>query len=125
MQCQQRLRKIINPVDARLLIGGIGSAANQRIDVFNPARPDELVSTIARARPPWWRRDSSGESRATGMGGQELHGTRGSSAVSDRLVDDIDERVVLLSAKTARHRPNRASLRTYRCANALRWRWRN
>ena len=39
------------PVHANMLIGGEWINSNQRIEVFNPARPDELVGTIPRGTP--------------------------------------------------------------------------
>ena len=39
------------PVHARMLIGGEWISSAQRIEVFNPARPDELVGTIPRGAP--------------------------------------------------------------------------
>ncbi len=45
------LRREWKPVHARMLIGGEWISAGQRIDVFNPARPDELVGSIPRGTP--------------------------------------------------------------------------
>ncbi|HEX5279831.1 MAG TPA: aldehyde dehydrogenase family protein [Micropepsaceae bacterium] len=45
------LRNEWKPVHARMLIGGEWTNSSQRIDVFNPARPDELVGTVPRGTP--------------------------------------------------------------------------
>lgn len=45
------LRNEWRPVHARMLIGSEWISATQRIDVFNPARPDELVGTVPRGTP--------------------------------------------------------------------------
>jgi len=42
------LRNEWRPIHARMLIGGEWTGASERIDVFNPARPDELVGTVPR-----------------------------------------------------------------------------
>ncbi|HEY4134021.1 MAG TPA: aldehyde dehydrogenase family protein [Alphaproteobacteria bacterium] len=39
------------PVAAKMLIGGEWVAGNRQIEVFNPARPDELVGTVPRCTP--------------------------------------------------------------------------
>ncbi len=39
------------PVHAKMLIGGKSVDSNRLIEVFNPARPDELVGTVPRGTP--------------------------------------------------------------------------
>ena len=39
------------PFDATMLIGGDSVGAERRIDVRNPARPDEVVGSVARGTP--------------------------------------------------------------------------
>lgn len=45
------LRNEWRPIHARMLIGGEWTSGSQRIEVFNPARPDELVGTIPHGTP--------------------------------------------------------------------------
>ena len=80
-----------------MLVGGEWIDSNQHIEVFNPARPDELVGTIPRGTPddveraiaaakaaqPAWARNSFTE-RA-----------RIIAPLLERLAEDIDERAAL------------------------------
>lgn len=91
------LRDDWRPVHARMLIGGEWTNTSQRIDVFNPAHPDELVGTIPRcapddvgcaitaakaAQPAWASKSYAGRARVL-------------ASLLDRLAADIDERAVL------------------------------
>src|SRR5215471_2360263 len=85
------------PVEARMLIGGDWVSSNQRIDVFNPARPDELVGTIARGTPAMVERAIAAAKAAQPEWAAKTYSQRAETLakVLDRLSDDIDERVVL------------------------------
>ena len=85
------------PVHAKMLIGGEWVDSDRHIDVFNPARPDELVGTIplgspadvegaiaaAKAAQPAWALKSYGE-RAQIL-----------APLLERLSEEVDERVSL------------------------------
>src|SRR5215510_4449163 len=85
------------PVDARMLIGGDWISGNQRIDVFNPARPDELVGTIVRGTSSSVERAIAAAKAAQPQWAAKTYSQRAEilAKVLDRLGDDIDERRVL------------------------------
>src|SRR5262245_4755319 len=86
-----------SPVHAGMLIGGDWVSSNQRIDVFNPARADELVGTIVRGTPSMVERAIAAAKAAQPAWAAKTYSQRAQilSKVLDRLGDDIDERVVL------------------------------
>src|SRR4051812_17753242 len=51
MSTASRTDNVPPPLHARMLIGGEWIADGARLEVRNPARPDELVGTIVRGTP--------------------------------------------------------------------------
>ncbi len=91
------LRNERKPVHARMLIGGEWTDSNQHIDVFNPARPDELVGTIPRGAP-----DDVEGAIAAAKAAQPVWASKSYSEralilapLLERLAEGIDERVAL------------------------------
>jgi len=80
-----------------MLIGGDWVSSNQRLEVFNPARPDELVGTIPRGTPSMVERAIAAAKAAQPAWAAKTYSQRAQilAKVLDRLSDDIDERVVL------------------------------
>jgi acyl-CoA reductase-like NAD-dependent aldehyde dehydrogenase len=101
------LRNEWRPVHARMLIGGEWTSGRQRLDVFNPAHPDELVGTVprgtredvtaaiaaAKAPQPAWAAKSFAE-RAQIL-----------APVLERLAGDIDARAVLFVRENGKTTP--------------------
>ena len=85
------------PVHARMLIGGEWTSAGRRIDVFNPARPDELVGTVPHGSPD----DVKAAIRCAklaqpGWAAKSYTERAGLIApLLDLLAGDIDERAIL------------------------------
>jgi acyl-CoA reductase-like NAD-dependent aldehyde dehydrogenase len=95
------------PVTADMLIGGEWIGSNRRIEVFNPARPDELVGTIARGTPDDVGRAVAAAKTAQPGWAAMTHAARAEvlSRVLDRLVDDMEERVVLFVRENGKTLP--------------------
>ena len=85
------------PIHARMLIGGEWISSAQRIEVFNPARPDELVGTIPRGAPADVQRAIAAAKAAQPLWGSKSYGERAKilAPVLERLASDIDERTAL------------------------------
>src|SRR5262249_33067407 len=86
-----------NPIHAQMLIGGEWIDSNQRIEVFSPARPDELVGTIARGAPEHVERAIAAAKAAQPAWAAKSYSERAQilSRVLERLGEDIDGRTAL------------------------------
>jgi acyl-CoA reductase-like NAD-dependent aldehyde dehydrogenase len=95
------------PVTADMLIGGKWIGSNLRIEVFNPARPDELVGTIARGTPDDVGRAVAAAKTAQPGWAAMTYAARAEvlSRVLDRLVDDMEERAVLFVRENGKTLP--------------------
>jgi delta 1-pyrroline-5-carboxylate dehydrogenase len=91
------LRKEQAPFHARMLIGGEWTSGTQRIEVFNPARPDELVGTVARGVPDDVERAIAAAKAAQPAWASKTYSERARiiAPVLERLAGDIDARTVL------------------------------
>jgi len=80
-----------------MLIGGEWANSDRRIDVFNPARPDELVGTIPRGAPGDAECAIAAAKSAQPDWASKTYGERAKiiAPVLERLAADIDERAVL------------------------------
>jgi acyl-CoA reductase-like NAD-dependent aldehyde dehydrogenase len=85
------------PVHAKILIGGEWTDSNRRIEVYNPARPDELVGTIPRCGP-----EDADRAIAAAKAAQPSWASRSYSErvqilapTLERLAAEMDERTVL------------------------------
>src|SRR3954469_9784989 len=85
------------PVHARMLIGGEWTSGSQRIEVFNPARADELVGTIPRGAPDDVEGAIAAAKFAQPVWASKRYTERAQilARLLDRLAEDIDERTVL------------------------------
>jgi len=90
-----------------MLIGGAWTDSSRRIEVFNPARPDELVGTVPRGAP-----DDVGRAIAAAKAAQPAWASKSYSEraqiiapVLERLTADIDERAVLFVRENGKTTP--------------------
>jgi len=91
------LRNEWRPVHARMLIGGEWSNSGERIEVFNPARPDELVGTVPRGAPDDVERAIMAATAAQPDWASKSYSQRAQiiAPMLERLAGDVDERAVL------------------------------
>src|SRR5881394_3525394 len=91
------LRNQWQPMHARMLIGGEWTTGAQRIEVFSPARPDELVGTIPRGVPNDVERAIASAKVAQPSWASKSYGERARilAPVLERLAGDIEERTAL------------------------------
>ena len=91
------LRNEWRPVHARMLIGGEWTSTSQRIDVFNPAWPDELVGTVPRGAPSDVENAIKAAKLAQPAWASKSHVERAQiiAPLLERLAGNIDERVKL------------------------------
>ena len=91
------LRNEWRPVHARMLIGGEWSNSGERIEVFNPARSDELVGTVPRGAPDDVERAIMAATAAQPDWASKSYSQRAQiiAPMLERLAGDIDERAVL------------------------------
>ena len=91
------LRNERRPFHAGMLIGGEWTGGAQRIDVFNPARPDELVGTIPRGVPTDVEHAIAAAKAAQPGWASKSYSERARilTPVLERLAGDIDERTAL------------------------------
>src|SRR4029077_10223362 len=91
------LKNEFMPIHARMLIGGEWTDSNQRIDVFSPARPDELVGTIPRGTPDDVERAIKAAKAAQPAWAAKSYSERAQiiAPLLERLTGDIDERAAL------------------------------
>ena len=82
---------------AQMLIGSEWTGSAQRIEVFNPARPDELVGTIPRGVPGDVQRAIAAAKAAQPLWASKSYSERARilAPVLERLASDIDERTAL------------------------------
>jgi acyl-CoA reductase-like NAD-dependent aldehyde dehydrogenase len=101
------LRNERRPVHARMLIGGEWTNSSQRIDVFNPARPDELVGTIPRGAPDDVERAIRAVKAAQPIWASKSYGERAQilAPLLERLAGDIDERAILFVRENGKTTP--------------------
>jgi acyl-CoA reductase-like NAD-dependent aldehyde dehydrogenase len=80
-----------------MLIGGEWTDSNRRIDVFNPARPDELVGTIPRGTPDDVERAVAAAKAAQPAWARYSFSERAKflAPLLERLAEDIDKRAAL------------------------------
>jgi acyl-CoA reductase-like NAD-dependent aldehyde dehydrogenase len=80
-----------------MLIGGEWTNSNQRIEVFNPARPDELVGTVPRGAPDDVERAIRAAKAAQPDWASKSYIERAQiiAPLLERLAGDIDERAIL------------------------------
>src|SRR4030095_12554952 len=85
------------PVAAKMLIDGKWIDADRRIEVFNPARSNELVGTIPRGTPDDVNRTVAAAKRAQAAGAVKTYTERAEilARVLTNLAQDIDERAAL------------------------------
>jgi acyl-CoA reductase-like NAD-dependent aldehyde dehydrogenase len=90
-----------------MLIGGEWTGGTRHIDVFNPARPDELVGTIARGTPDDVARAIAAAKAAQPAWASQTYGERARilAPVLDRLADDIAARTVLFVRENGKTTP--------------------
>jgi acyl-CoA reductase-like NAD-dependent aldehyde dehydrogenase len=91
------LRTEWRPVHASMLIGGEWISTSQRIDVFNPARPEELVGTVPRGAPNDVERAIQAAKSAQPGWGAKSHVERAKiiAPLLETLAGDIEDRAVL------------------------------
>lgn len=91
------LRNTWKPIRARMLVDGEWTDSNQRIEVFNPARPDEVVGTIPRGTPDDVERAIAAAKAAQPAWARKSFSERARiiAPLLDRLAEDIDERASL------------------------------
>lgn len=91
------LRNEWKPVHARMLIGGEWTSASQRIEIFNPARPDELVGTIPYGTPADVESAIKAAKLAQPGWAAKSHVERARiiAPLLERLAADVDARTVL------------------------------
>jgi acyl-CoA reductase-like NAD-dependent aldehyde dehydrogenase len=96
-----------SPVHANMLIGGEWINSNRRIEVFNPARPDELVGTVPRGTPENVERAIAAAKAAQPAWAAKTYSERAQilSHVIERLGDDIDARTVLFVRENGKTTP--------------------
>jgi len=101
------LRNETRPIHARMLIGGEWTGSNQRIDVFNPARPDELVGTVPRGTPDDVVRAIAAAKAAQPVWASKSYSERAEiiAPLLQRLADDLDERTVLYVRENGKTTP--------------------
>ena len=85
------------PIHARMLIGGEWISSAQRLEVFSPARPDELVGTVPRGVPSDVERAIAAAKTAQRLWGSRSYSERAQilAPVLEKLASDIDERTAL------------------------------
>jgi acyl-CoA reductase-like NAD-dependent aldehyde dehydrogenase len=90
-----------------MLIGGEWTGSNQRIDVFNPARPDELVGTVPRGTPDDVVRAIAAAKAAQPVWASKSYSERAEiiAPLLQRLADDLDERTVLYVRENGKTTP--------------------
>jgi acyl-CoA reductase-like NAD-dependent aldehyde dehydrogenase len=95
------------PVHARMLIGGEWTSGAQRIDVFNPAHPDELVGTIPRGAPDDVERAITAAKAAQPLWASKTYSERAQilAPLLERLAANIDERTVLYVRENGKTTP--------------------
>jgi len=91
------LRNESRPVHVRMLIGGEWTNSSQRIDVFNPAQPDELVGTVPRGTPDDVEHAITAAKAVQPVWASKSYIERAGilAPLLERLADDIDERAIL------------------------------
>jgi acyl-CoA reductase-like NAD-dependent aldehyde dehydrogenase len=91
------LKNEYRPFHARMLIGGEWTTSRQRIEVFNPARPDELVGTVPRGAADDVERAIAAAKAAQPLWSSKSYSERARllEPVLERLGEDIDARTVL------------------------------
>jgi len=101
------LRNETRPIHVRMLIGGEWTGSNQRIDVFNPARPDELVGTVPRGTPDDVVRAIAAAKAAQPVWASKSYSERAEiiAPLLQRLADDLDERTVLYVRENGKTTP--------------------
>src|SRR5579864_8456247 len=101
------LKNEFMPIHARMLIGGEWTDSNQRIDVFNPARPDELVGTIPRGTPEDVDHAISAAKAAQPAWASKSYTERAQiiAPLLELLARDIDERAVLFVRENGKTTP--------------------
>jgi acyl-CoA reductase-like NAD-dependent aldehyde dehydrogenase len=90
-----------------MLIGGEWINSNHRIEVFSPARPDELVGTIPRGTPENVERAIAAAKAAQPAWAAKTYGERAQILwrVLERLGDDIDARTALFVRENGKTTP--------------------
>ena len=85
------------PNHARMLIGGEWTGGGDRIEVFNPARPDELVGSIPRGTPEDVERAIQAAKAAQPAWASKTYSGRAQilAPALERLAADIEARTVL------------------------------
>jgi acyl-CoA reductase-like NAD-dependent aldehyde dehydrogenase len=85
------------PIHARMLIGGEWTGGGDRIEVFNPARPDELVGSIPRGTPEDVERAIKAAKAAQPAWASKTYSGRAQilAPALERLAADIEARTVL------------------------------
>jgi acyl-CoA reductase-like NAD-dependent aldehyde dehydrogenase len=85
------------PVHARMLIGGEWTSSNHTIEVFNPARPDELVGTVPRGTPDDVERAIRAAAAAQPVWASKTYTARAKilAPLLDVLARDVEDRAVL------------------------------
>ncbi len=101
------LRNEWKPVHARMLIGGEWVDNDRRIEVFNPARPDEMVGTIPRGAPDDAERAIAAAKAAQPVWASKSFTERARiiAPLLERLSKDIDERTVLFVRENGKTTP--------------------
>ncbi len=95
------------PIEARMLIGGEWVDSDRRIEVFNPARPDEMVGTIPRGAPDDAERAIAAAKAAQPVWASKSFTERARiiAPLLERLSKDIDERTVLFVRENGKTTP--------------------
>jgi acyl-CoA reductase-like NAD-dependent aldehyde dehydrogenase len=95
------------PVHGRILIGGEWTSSNQRIEVFSPARPDELVGTIPRGTPDDVERAIKAAKAAQPAWAAKSYSERAQiiAPALERLTAGIDERTALFVRENGKATP--------------------
>jgi len=95
------------PIEARMLIGGEWVDNDRRIEVFNPARPDEMVGTIPRGAPDDAERAIAAAKAAQPVWASKSFTERARiiAPLLERLSKDIDERTVLFVRENGKTTP--------------------
>jgi len=101
------LRNEWMPIHARMLIGGEWISNTQQIEVFNPARPDELVGTIPRGAPEDAERAIQAAKTAQPAWAAKSYGERAQilAPLLEKLAGDLDGRTALYVRENGKTTP--------------------
>jgi len=95
------------PIHAGMLIGGEWTSGAQRLEIFNPARTDELVGTVPRGAPDDVERAITAAKAAQPAWASKTYSERAQilAPLLDLLAGDLDERTALYVRENGKTTP--------------------